>query len=107
MFEFLYLASLVTYTFGALTFSVLTASYWKQRRAGGGVAFPAFTGACGVAFVANLLLQFSQLRPAAPFWTAALTRILEWNAGLLPALLFHVIVQTRALGARPLWRWTL
>ena len=50
-----YLASLVTYTFGALTFCVFSVFYWGQygrRRASRKrTVFPLFTLVCGIAFL--------------------------------------------------------
>jgi signal transduction histidine kinase len=82
-------ASLVTFTFGALAFSTLAWSYWRQRRdqlqavqAGGGI-FPAFTMACAAAFLLNLVQQ------AVPrlVWV---TPMLDVVTGILPALLLHL-----------------
>src|ERR1017187_3008138 len=52
-----YLASLVIYTFGALTFCVFSVFYWGQyrrRRASRNrTVFPLFTLICGIAFLNN------------------------------------------------------
>ncbi len=105
-YKLLYLASLITYTFGALTFSVLSVSYWKHRKAGGGLAFPSFTLVCAAAFLANLLLQFSVIRPGGPTATEFLMRTLELAAALLPPLLFHVIYSEERghVSAKQLWQ---
>ena len=64
-----YLVSLVIFTFGALSFSILTVSYWAQRRRPGTV-FPVFTLVCAAAFLLNLAFQ-AGVPPTFPcFWRA-------------------------------------
>jgi hypothetical protein len=99
--KLLYLASLITFTFGALTFSVLSWSYWRQRRLrrqpGGGFVFPAFTLACACAFLINLLLQVSE--------ATGLSLAQSVVTGLLPPLMVHVIYgEERGWG---IWKWLL
>src|SRR5882724_12061778 len=83
------LASLAIYTFGALTFLVLTALYWRERRTrrGQGLAFPCFIVAAGTAFVLSLLMQ------TAPdsVWAITLIPALEFVTRLMPPLLVHAI----------------
>jgi signal transduction histidine kinase len=112
-YQLLYLISLVTFTFGALTFSVLTLFYWKQRRlrlhSGGGLIFPAFTVVCAAAFLMNLLLRMvpagSEDSPAA----MGLSMALDLATGLLPPLLLHLIYREEEPGllARGVWAWLL
>ncbi len=80
-----YLASLAVFTFGALTFCVLTVSYWTQRKTRALRPFPMFTLVCAVAFVTNLLSQAGWLE------TAPMALIRSLPAGLLPTLMLHVI----------------
>ena len=109
-YQLLYLISLVTFTFGALTFSVLTAVYWRERRLGlrprSGTVFPAFTVVCAAAFLANILLHVAgEDSPAA----AAISVALDLATALLPPLLLHLIFREEESGlpARRLWRWLL
>ena len=112
-YQLLYLISLVTFTFGALTFSVLMLFYWRQRRLrprpAGGSVFPAFTVACAAAFLTNLLLRVvaagSEDSPAA----TGLAIALDLAAGLLPPLLLHLIYREEEPGlpARRVWRCVL
>src|SRR5579883_2386041 len=108
--QLLYLASVVVFTFGALAFAVLTAVYWRERRlrsrAGFGRVFPAFTLVCGAAFLTNLLFQCATALNAAEGWGIALSWARHMTAGLLPPLLFHVVLTgERQYLARPqLWR---
>jgi signal transduction histidine kinase len=99
--KLLYLASLITFTFGALTFSVLSLSYWRQRRLrrqpGGGFVFPAFTLACAGAFLINLLLQ----SVAATGLSLAQSVV----TSLLPPLMVHTIYCEEQ--RRGVWKWLL
>ena len=92
-YDALYLLTLVTVSFGALTFSVLALFYWRERRSRPRSAFAAFTGVCAAAFLINLLLRM------APRWEAPLTVALDLVTGLLPPLLLHVALTA---GRRPL-----
>ena len=109
-YQLLYLISLITFTFGALTFSVLTVLYWRERRLGlsprGDPIFPAFTVLCAAAFLANILLRFAgEDSPAA----SPLSVALDLATASLPPLLLHLIYREEELGlaARRLWRWLL
>jgi signal transduction histidine kinase len=86
--------ALTTVVFGALTFSVLAVSYWRERRSRGRTPFAVFTEACAAAFCINLLLR------AAPAWEMPLTVALDFAAGLLPPLLLHVILEHRSRTVR-------
>jgi hypothetical protein len=104
-YQILYLISLVTYTFGALTFSVLAVT-WAVRGKRTFRSLTAFTAVCAAAFVLNLAL--SALNLLSPEWGGA--EALEWVAavatGLLPALWLHVVWQQEESGLplRPWWR---
>jgi two-component sensor histidine kinase len=107
------LVSLITFTFGALTFSVLTLFYWRERRrrsqSSGGLVFPAFTLACAAAFAINLSLRVASALNAESFWVTGLTLALEMVTGLLPPLLFHLIYREEEphLQSVIVWRWLL
>jgi signal transduction histidine kinase len=109
-YKLLYLVSLITYTFGALTFSVLVLFYWRERRLRGqpGAArrvFAIFSQACLAAFLFNLLLEIVRAQSADPRWEAGLLSALDLAAGLLPPLLLHLIYAEEAphLPARRFW----
>jgi signal transduction histidine kinase len=76
-----YLASLIVFTFGALTFTVLAVSYFREQRPARGRVFPAFTLLCAVAFLSNLL--------ARPLPQLGVLR--ELATGMLPAVLLHLV----------------
>jgi signal transduction histidine kinase len=108
--QFLYLASVIVFTFGALAFAVLTTVYWRERRlrrsAGSGGVFPAFTLVCGAAFLSNLLFQCAASLDAAAGWGIVLSSAAHLAAGLLPPLLFHVVLadERQHLARARLWR---
>ena len=108
--QLVYLISLVTFTFGALTFSVLTVFYWRQRRLRlrppGGSVLPAFAIVCGAAFVLNLLLQAVSEDSSA---IASLSAVLDLATALLPPLLVHLIYceEESGLPGRRVWTWVL
>ena len=108
--NFFYLASLVIFTFGALTLSILTATYWSERWRGKfegrprkRTVFPAFTLVCAAVFLLNLLSQI-----ATP-WTGALALARGLAASLLPPLMLHLVYERdlRDLPGRRIWRATL
>jgi two-component sensor histidine kinase len=112
-YKLIYLASLITFTFGALTFSVLTLVYWREkslrRQTAGRSVFPLFTVVCAVAFLINLLLQIAaSLGVDIPLVTG-LTLLLQLVTGMLPAFLFHIIYEKEAadLPSRRFWPWLL
>jgi signal transduction histidine kinase len=110
-YKLLYLASLVTFTFGALTFSVLTFVYWRERRLrrseGGRAVFPVFTVVCAAAFLVNLLLQTASAENAGSAFVPWLTVALDLVAGLLPPVLFHLVYADEAAGLPRWWVWPL
>jgi len=111
--QLLYLASVIVFTFGALTFSVLTVVYWRERQtrrqAGRGFVFPAFTLVCCAAFLANLLSQTVSALDLPSRWSVGLTITMDLTAGLLPPLLFHLVLaeERQYLAGRRAWRTVL
>ena len=111
--QLLYFISVVVFTFGALTFCVLTVVYWREHRsrrgAGRGLAFPVFTLVCATAFVANLLFQTLSTLSADDRWLTAAGVVMALAAGLLsPALLYVVYREERAhLPQYRVWRWLI
>jgi signal transduction histidine kinase len=111
-YKLLQLASLIVYTFGALTFSVLTLFYWGGRRLrrqpGGGLVFPSFTLLCAAAFLINLLLRVAKALSPDSLWVTGLLLTLVLVTGVLPALLFHLVYreEQRGLPGRA-WSWLL
>jgi signal transduction histidine kinase len=105
----LYLASLITFTFGAMTFSVLAANYWRERRTRripeGGRVFPAFTLVCAAAFLINLLFRGAMIAGAGQTVATALALALLLATGLVPPLIAHVIYSEERAGGG--WRWLL
>ncbi len=95
----LYGASLVTFTFGALTFSVLVVMYWRDRHRRHTPVLAAFTLALAASFVINLTLQVA--------WAPPLELTLRTVTSLLPALIFHLVYTPEAghLPAVKVWRW--
>ncbi len=112
-YKLLYLASLITFTFGALTFSVLALFYWRERRLrrnpGSGPVFAVLTLVCASAFLVNLLLQAAAALDAPPAVVTSLSLALGLITGLLPPLLFHLIYyeERHELPWRRAWRWVL
>src|ERR1039457_3832894 len=108
-YQLLYLISLFTFTFGALTFSVLTLLYWRQRRlrmhSAGGLVFPAFTLVSAAAFLMNLLLRIAAAANEESAAATGLTLALGLATGLLPPLLLHLIYceEEPGLPARKAW----
>ncbi|MBI5084703.1 MAG: histidine kinase [Acidobacteria bacterium] len=89
-YQFLFLISLVTFTFGALTFSVLAVSWmvWGKRTAR---SLTAFTALCAAAFVANLALWGANLVAPGSRWTDSLSLASGLATGLLPPVLLQII----------------
>jgi signal transduction histidine kinase len=111
--KLLYLASLVVFTFGTLTFSVLAISYWTERlrrpaepKPRKPTVFPFFTLACAAAFLINLLFQAPVLQRLEAEWVLWLVVARHLAAGLLPPLVLHLIFEINAPGDRS-WRYTL
>ena len=80
-YDALYLLTLLTVAFGALSFSVLALFYWRERRSRPRTAFTAFTEVCAAAFLINLLLRIT------PRWETPLTLCLDLITSLVPPLL--------------------
>src|SRR5580658_5328624 len=107
-YRLLYLASLVTFSFGALTFSALILLYVRERavRTLRPVSvLPAFTLICGLSFVINLALQAA----SGTGLTAGLSLTLDAVTSLIPPCMFHLIYASEAghLPAARWWRWLL
>jgi len=104
-YKLLYLTSLVTFTFGGLTFSILALYYWRERaRRKGGQVFATFTAFCAAAFLVNLLLEIAAARSPESRSAAGLALALEFVTSLLPPLLAHVIYSEES--ERLPWRYT-
>jgi signal transduction histidine kinase len=111
----LYLASLVVFAFGTLSFSILAVSYWTERLrhrakpAGTELkrtVFPVFTLACAAAFLINLLFQtplLQWLNPRGILWLVVARHV---AAGLLAPLLLHLVLEINLPAHRP-WRAVL
>ncbi|SPF36579.1 membrane hypothetical protein [Candidatus Sulfopaludibacter sp. SbA4] len=112
-YKLLYLASLITFTFGALTFSVLALFYWRERRLrpqpDGGSVLPAFTVVCAAAFLINIARQVAAALSEDSAWVTALTLALGVVTGFVAPLLFHLVyAEERGDLPKPrLWRWVL
>jgi signal transduction histidine kinase len=109
-YKLFYLASLIAFSFGALTFFVLTLYYWRHRKTDrqAGAVFPAFTLVCAAAFVANLLLRLA-VQNQNSGWFAGLSLAQGLLTGILPALLFHLVLAEAepARAAHGWWRIVL
>jgi signal transduction histidine kinase len=111
-YRVLYLASLVTFSFGALTFFALIVLYARERavrtrRPVSGL--PAFTLICGLSFVINLALQIASAAGAGTRPVAELSLALDIVTSLIPPCMFHLIYapEARYLPAASVWRWLL
>ena len=107
--QILSLASLIVFTFGALSFSVLTLVYWRERGARPereGSAFPLFTVACAVSFLVSLFSQVAAAWNAGPAWMTGSTIALDLATGFIPPLLFHTVMEQEAgrMRAPGFWR---
>jgi hypothetical protein len=83
----LYLLTLVTVAFGALTFSVLVLFYWRERQSRLRSPLFRFSGICAAAFLLNLVLRI------APRWETPFTVALDVATTLVPPLLLHLAVR--------------
>jgi signal transduction histidine kinase len=81
--ELLNVVAMAPYILGALAFSALAVSYWRERGAARKGVLPAFTGVCAAAFLLNLARAFG-----APDSIGLLQDLVT---GLLPALLLHLM----------------
>lgn len=93
-YDLAYAATLVTVTFCALMFSALAMFFWREKRMHRQSVFARFTLACAAAFLINLLLTL------APRWVTPVTVALDLVRGTLPALLLHLVSQSRKSKAR-------
>jgi len=104
------LVSLISFTCGALAFSVLVLMYFRQRQArrGAGV-LAAFTAVCAAAFVTNMALRIASVRAVDSPLVAALSMALGLTTSLLPPLVFHLIYakEVQNLPHRRVWGFLL
>ncbi|MGB9457868.1 MAG: histidine kinase [Bryobacteraceae bacterium] len=112
LYRLLEVTSLAIFAFGALTFSTLALFYWGERRRGkrrSHTALPAFTLVCAVAFLNNLLFQTGIPQNAGPWIAAVLLVTSSLALGLLPPLIFHLVLESggNGLPAGRGWRWLL
>jgi hypothetical protein len=111
-YRLLYLTSLVTFSFGALTFSALLVLYVRERgarRKRATSVLPAFTAICAAAFLVNLALQIAAAANAGDRWTAGLSLAVAIATSLLPPCMFHLVYspEARQLPAEFFWRWVV
>ena len=94
--------SAAIYAFGALTFSTLALFYWGERRRGtyrrNGV-LQAFSVVCAIAFLGNLLSWEGH----SVWLSAGLWAIRGLALGLLPPLMFHLVLETSGVPRAALW----
>jgi signal transduction histidine kinase len=108
--KLLYLASLVIFAFGTLTFFVLSISYWREwigrRTRRGSAVFPVFTVVCAAACLMNLLVQTPLFAFLNPEWMQPMLVARNLAASLLPPILLHLVydMETTGLRARAMWR---
>jgi signal transduction histidine kinase len=105
------LVSLISFTFGALAFSVLVLMYFRQRAStrSGARVLAAFTAACAAAFITNMALRIVSVEAVDSSLVAVLALILGLTTSLLPPLVFHVIYanESQALPHRRIWGFLL
>src|SRR5580658_1865579 len=111
-YRLLYLASLVTFTFGALTFSALIVLYLRERAVRPqrpASILPALTLICGLSFLINLALQIASTAGAGTRSVAGLSIALDIVTSLIPPCIFNLVyaLEARHLPAAPWWRWLL
>jgi len=102
------LVSLISFTLGALAFSVLVLMYFRQRQSGSRV-LAAFTAVCAAAFITNLALRIVSVQMIDSPVVALLALALGLTTSLLPPLVFHLVYAKEA-GALPrplIWRFLL
>ena len=92
------LVSLISFTFGALAFSVLVLMYFRQRHSGrsGSKVLAAFTAVCAAAFVANMALRIASVQAVDSPLIPVLAMLLGFTTSLLPPLVFHLIYAKEA-----------
>jgi hypothetical protein len=105
------LVSLISFTFGALAFSILVLMYFRQRQSArpGARVLGAFTAVCAAAFVTNMALRIVSIKAVDSPLVPALAMVLELTTSLLPPLVFHLIYAKEVLDLprRALWRFLL
>src|SRR5215510_14079335 len=107
-YQLLHLASLVTFSFGAMTFAVMVWSYWRKASQGSLRLSPFmfFTAACAGAFLINVVLSLFAVVQVETAYVTACTFALAIVTALLPPLLFHVVYAAEAPGltSRAFWQ---
>jgi hypothetical protein len=91
--------SLAMYVFGALAFSALTLTYWKERRAHRNAAssmLAVFTMTCAAAFLLSLAREWSA--------ASAVGVAQDVVAGVLPPMLVHLVW---SITRKRSWNWAL
>jgi signal transduction histidine kinase len=105
------LVSSITFTFGALAFSVLVLMYFRQRQSArpGSRVLAAFTAVCAAAFITNMALRIASVRAVDSPLVAVLAVALGLATSLLPPLVFHLIYAKEApdLPRRRVWKFLL
>src|SRR5579863_2448866 len=101
------LVSSITFTFGALAFSVLVLMYFRQRQSvrPGSRVLAAFTALCAAAFITNMALRIASVRAVDSPLVAVLAGMLGLATSLLPPLVFHLIYAKEA--RRRMWKFLL
>jgi signal transduction histidine kinase len=89
-YDAVYVVTLITTTFGALTFSVLTIHYWRSRSSRRDPVFAAYTLVCAAAFLINVLARIK------PLWETPFAAALDLVTGLVPPLLLHLVSRDRS-----------
>src|ERR1700722_6111026 len=105
------LVSLISFTFGALAFSVLVLMYFRQRasKRSGARVLAAFTAACAAAFMTNMALRIVSVEAVDSPLVAILALVLGLTTSLLPPLVFHIIYakEAQSLPHRRIWVFLL
>jgi hypothetical protein len=105
----LYLASLVTFSFGALTFSALIVLYAREpsqnRRRHS--ALPIFSVICAISFLVNLALQIATAADAPTASISILSFTLDLSTSLLAPAIFHLVYAPESNHLAPSWRFVL
>jgi hypothetical protein len=103
------LVSLISFTFGALAFSVLVLMYFRQRQGDrpGSKVLAAFTAVCAAAFVTNMALRIVSVRAVDSPLVPALAIALGLTTSLLPPLVFHLIYAKERAALGSVWRFLL
>src|SRR5579883_3105034 len=92
--------SLAVYAFGALAFSALALTYWRERRerrkSGGNPVLPIFTVGCAAAFLLSLVREWY------PLDTLGVAQ--DLITGVLPPMMVHLLYSHNR---KRQWRWAV